>query len=672
MSTRTAPTIRRSRLLTVAVAAAALLLTACTDDSGWTHSAPTPIDPARRPLASPVALERMQDCEQLVAHGRSAMELALDAAERAEDRAATRSPVDDAIGADGFAAEESTAGTADSAAGTAASELVGTNNQELGVEEADLVDVDGRRLAWVESGVLSVAVLDDDVSIDGTLDLADRGPNELFLQGDRILVLGTSHGDGVMAAPAPGVAVDATEPGELRAGPDVLSQPDIMPIGPTTTTLTVISIENPSAPAIVQATDVEGELVTAREIDGVARVVVRSSPNLFDGVGAPTTRSEADDLLDALEGEQLLPRRWDDGRPTPLGDCSDVAVLPVDPGDGPGSAVMGPTNVTILRVGDDLADLAPVSFQGAAETVYASTSALYVGAAGWDEQGSTTSIHRFDLTGDGPATHTGSGNVPGRLLNQFALSERGGHLRVVTTIDGMVEFFTEGTPDEAVGAVEPMLLSEGRLTVLDTDGALDEIGHVDGLGPNEEVHSVRFVDDLAYVVTFRRTDPLYAIDLSDPASPTVLGELKITGFSEYLHPVGDGLLLGVGREVDEATGMDEGMKVSLFDISDPTQLAEVDRFILPDTWSQVGSGDHRGFTWDPARNRAIIPTENAALVVQVDGPTVSTLAELSHPAQWGPVGPHRSRIHDGTIWTISTTGLGGTDADSPGEVRMVD
>ncbi len=146
--------------------------------------------------------------------------------------------------------------------------------------------------------------------------------------------------------------------------------------------------------------------------------------------------------------------------------------------------------------------------------------------------------------------------------------------------------------------------------MLDTDGSLDEIGHVGDMGVGEQVHSVRFLDDLAYVVTFRQIDPLYAIDLSDARAPRVLGELKIPGFSEYLHPLGDGLLLGVGREVDPTTGVDEGLKISLFDVADPLQMNERDQIVVADGWSAV-SNDHQAFSWDPIRRRAIVPVERS-------------------------------------------------------------
>ena len=106
------------------------------------------------------------------------------------------------------------------------------------------------------------------------------------------------------------------------------------------------------------------------------------------------------------------------------------------------------------------------------------------------------------------------------------------------------------------------------------------------MGVGEQVHSVRFLEDLAYVVTFRQIDPLYAIDLSEPRTRRVLGELKIPGFSEYLHPLGDGLLLGVGREVDPATGIDQGLKISLFDVADPLAMVERDQIVVADGWSR--------------------------------------------------------------------------------------
>ena len=312
------------------------------------------------------------------------------------------------------------------------------------------------------------------------------------------------------------------------------------------------------------------------------------------------------------------------------------------------------STITALTIGEGLEDLHPVTIQGGAETVYASTGALYVTATRWDGNGPSTDVHRFSLDGDGPATYTGSGRVPGHLLDQFSLSEHDGALRVVTTAAG------------AAG-------TEGRLAVLDTDGdVLDELGHVDGMGIGEEVKSVRFLGDLGYVVTFRTTDPLYALDLSDPRAPRVLGELKIPGFSEYLHPVGDGLLLGVGRQADPMTGVDTGFKVSLLDISDPAALAEVDQLVVPGGFSPVGS-DHKAFHWDPGRRQAVVPVEGlggwpgAAMVLRIADHRLEQVAELRHPGAL----PIRAVVVDGDLWTVSHLGLGRTSADAPADPAFI-
>jgi hypothetical protein len=400
----------------------------------------------------------------------------------------------------------------------------------------------------------------------------------------------------------------------------------------------------------------------------------------------------------------------------------------------------------VLSIGDDLSEMSPVSVSGLADVVYASAGSLYVTNTGWSDQGPNTFVHRFDTSDAGPARYTGSGIVPGRPLNQYSLSESGGQLRIVTTTEdpsaledrfidegfvdeGFIEdelpgggeggapgdeggsaqggIPVEKLPDVAVDSDEPIAMeprqwlppTEGRLTVLEpaADGTLTEIGSIEDLGVGEEVQSVRFLGDMAYVVTFRRTDPLYAIDLSDPANPTALGELKITGFSEYLHPIGDGLLLGIGREATE-DGMDIGFKASLFDVSDPTDPTEVDKWVVPDAWSEVGNDPH-AFTWDPVAGNAIFPLERSGPVTIADCPPgasceeiapvppadeavvlsagpegLAEVARLSHGSdsgdQW-PGGIRRSVVIDRDLWTMSHTGLGLTDADAPGEIRFV-
>jgi hypothetical protein len=627
---------------------------------------------------------------------------------------------------------------ADAAAGQAggddASVVIGTNNQEVAVDESDLVKTDGRRLVSIVNGVLRVVVLDDTPTIDSTLDLRTRGATELFLRGDTALVLGTTYrdtwyGDGIVddtvvweepsaaAAETDDPAIAPTTVPPTAAAPTTIPPTTIPPttVEPTTTvptttapttvpsstvpsptitvpptpapfavatTLTLVSLVDPAAPQVVASTDVEGSLVTARDAAGRARVVVQSTPVATEQLSMATTRSAALAAVDGLDEADLLPRMATGGQVQTLGDCDDVLVTPAlspapdTPTDRSWSAPLG--TVTVLTVGDDLGNLQPVSVQGNAETVYASTASLYVAAASWDQGGSRTDVHRFSLTGDGPTSYTGSGRAPGHLLNQFSLSERGGALRLVTTLDGGAVGMS--SVDGPAVDVAPVGASSARLTVLDTDGTLDEIGHLDGMGIGEQVQSVRFMDDLAYVVTFRQVDPLYALDLSDPRAPRLLGELKIPGFSEYLHPVGDGLLLGVGREVDPDTGIDEGLKVSLFDVSDPLTMRETDQIVLPMARSEVSS-DHRAFLWDPSRRQAVVPVElsgcdmsgrcdgtpgGAALVLRADRDGLVEVGRFAHePLPGWSLQPNRTVLVDDDLWSVSIASIGRTDADAP-------
>ena len=212
-----------------------------------------------------------------------------------------------------------------------------------------------------------------------------------------------------------------------------------------------------------------------------------------------------------------------------------------------------------------------------------------------EDDGTRTELHAFDLTDPRRAPHVASGAVPGRLLSQWALSEHEGVLRVATTT---------GDP---WNEIRP---SQSHVTTLEErDGRLAELGRVDGLGVTETIHAVRFIGEVGYVVTFREVDPLYTIDLSDPSDPREIGELKIPGFSNYLHPIGDGLLLGVGQDADEDTGMLEGGQVSLFDVSDLADPRRLDTLELGEGWSPV-QDDHRAFLHWPATGLSVVPFQS--------------------------------------------------------------
>jgi len=168
------------------------------------------------------------------------------------------------------------------------------------------------------------------------------------------------------------------------------------------------------------------------------------------------------------------------------------------------------------------------------------------------------------------------GVVPGSLESSFSMDEYEGNLRMVTTVD---EYLFKEIKDDITGEVLGNYIeSENRsnaLYVLESD--LNIIGKIENLAENERIYSARFLGDTGYFVTFRQTDPLFAVDLKDPDNPKILSELKISGFSEYLHFYGEDRLLGIGMEADEETGITDGMKLSMFDISDPMDVQEISK-----------------------------------------------------------------------------------------------
>jgi hypothetical protein len=276
-------------------------------------------------------------------------------------------------------------------------------------------------------------------------------------------------------------------------------------------------------------------------------------------------------------------------------------------------AGLGLTWIGSIDVNGDGTPVGSAGVVSTGDTVYASTNNLYVATRNWDwqwgppvptdiEAGTSepapeedtgpppTLIHQFSLDEGTGATYVASGEVEGRLLNQFSMSEYQGDLRVATTTDD-----SGGFGDQ----------SESTVFVLRPEGdELRQLSSVGGLGKDEQIYAVRFIENLAYVVTFRQIDPLYVIDLTDPANPVAAGELKIPGYSAYLHPVGDGLLLGVGQDATE-DGRTTGTQLSLFDVSNPADPQRISTLPIGG-YSEV-EWDHKAFLFWPADGTIVLP-----------------------------------------------------------------
>lgn len=265
----------------------------------------------------------------------------------------------------------------------------------------------------------------------------------------------------------------------------------------------------------------------------------------------------------------------------------------------------------------------------------------------------TTAVHAFDITGT-RARYIGSGEVGGRLLNQFSLSEHDGFLRVATT---------RGQPWDGT--------SDSAVTILaERGGGLVRVGQVGGLGRGERIYAVRFLGEVGYVVTFRQVDPLYTLDLSDPTTPRVTGELKILGYSAYLHPLGDGLLLGVGQDAT-AEGRTRGTQLSLFDVSDPARPTRLAQATVADGHSEVES-DHLAFLYWPPERLAVLPVMAhrpdgffaGALAFEVGRQQVRRVGEIVHDAPGAHpqgAGIRRAIVVGDGLYTLSDRGIGEND-----------
>lgn len=582
-------------------------------------------------------------------------------------------------------------GMAGPGAGGPGKSYSGTNTHEAGVDEPDLVKTDGRRIVTVTGGTLRVI---DPASrrVTGTLKL-HRDANvypwseaSLLLHGDRALVLiPEAHLlRGMPAARVPAGAGEVAPRDDSRADPVA---------GPR---LVLVDLAGP--PRILAEYRVDGSLVDARQVGGTARIVVRSAPRLYfkyDKEGTDAERIAANRrVIDQAGIEAWLPRyevtvngsttrgQVDCGRLTRPATYSGTSLMTVLSFDLTAPAAGGPASGPASGL-SPLGDGDPVTVVADGQTVYSNGPRLYIandqrwrvepaladGLGKPDPKDQVTEIYQFDTSGPGRPRYVTAASVPGWLLNQYAMSEWDGHLRVATTVGQ-----TWGErPD-----------SESSVHVFRADGqALTETGRVTGLGRGEQIYAVRFLGGVGYVVTFRQTDPLYTIDLRDPAAPKVAGELKITGYSAYLHPIGEGRLLGIGQEAS-AQGRIQGTQVSLFDVSDlarPTRLAQ---HHVSNGHSQAEFDPHAFLYWPDERlmvvpltwyNKGMLGRDRphaepvaGALGLRVGDGGLTEVGVIDHRELArrgeGPVTIQRALVVDGVLWTISDRAAKATALDT--------
>lgn len=221
-----------------------------------------------------------------------------------------------------------------------------------------------------------------------------------------------------------------------------------------------------------------------------------------------------------------------------------------------------------------------------------------------------TVIHKISINNGGLKYRT-AGDVTGMVLDQFSMDEDAGYFRIATTKNRTWSRF--GSDDSE---------SYSNIYVLDPD--MKVVGEVENIAKGEQIYSVRFMQNRAYMVTFRRTDPLFVIDLSKPNDPKILGELKVPGFSSYLHPYDNTTLIGIGKESDENGRVTGGVKLSLFDVSDVENLKELDKYVIGDSSSNsIAIDEHKAFLFSREKNLLVIPVSTQYNFRALDGQGIS-------------------------------------------------
>lgn len=496
----------------------------------------------------------------------------------------------------------------------------GTNVQVAGVDEGDIVKTDGTYIYILRGSELIVMQADGadvtDVSNvfvgqdweqttteDGQAHTQEKLPLELYLVDSRAVVL-SSYTDWT------GSDTSSDE----RSGS-----------GNNYVTVDIYDVSDPAAPTLVQSLGQDGYEIASRMVGGVLYLCTSYYPD------APEKGDET----------TYAPRLYD-GDTASVVPCDSIGLMPYE------------NSMTYaVAASYDIASgtrLSSQSVLGGGETVYMTAENLYLCASVYDDgAGKTykdgsytvtdytssvnTAVNRFAIA-DGKLTFAANGAVAGALNNQFSLDERDGYLRMATTEqtyaysvyrDEKHDFENTKTNDDATQ-------TRNDVYVLDSD--LTTVGSVAGLAEGETVFSARFDGDYGYLCTYRQTDPVFAVDLTDPANPKVVGELKLSGYSDYLHVWSDGLLFGLGMETQGVDGATvDGMKLVMIDTSDPAKLHDLHTQSIDADYSEA-LYNHKAILVDSGKDLIAFPAENSYLVYGYSADDGFTLRKEIPVSQW--------------------------------------
>lgn len=518
-----------------------------------------------------------------------------------------------ALGLDGIpeAGEENAVNTAGGGSpyddSSAEKDYSDTNNQVEGVQEADIIKTDGEYI---------YAAVDGDVYL-----LRENGGNpEILSKIEKKAGTELDEKDGAHEAEeyVNNIYVTETRLVLMKYTVDYSTYEDAVAedvaiagcyVGQGTYTAAVYDIADRSHPVLLNELGQSGTLISSRMVGDILYLVY--------SYYVPGE-------IDETDPSTYVPALY-------LGDAkTEVAADDIMLLGEPGAAQY--LTVSSIDVGSPAEFLDTQSILGCGSDIYCNSETLVVALTTMEETNDVskdkTELFRFSLK-DGAVTMESQGSVPGYVLNQFSMDEYNGYFRIVTT-ENVTHYFNEG----GIASAEQEK-TRNHLFVLDE--SMNIVGSIEDLARGESIYSARFMGDTGYFVTYRQVDPLFTVDLSTPSEPKILSELKVPGFSNYLHPFGDGLLLGFGQNSDEESGEIQGLKLSMFDTSDPAAVAEKHSELLGKKymWSNA-IGNHKAILVDSEKNLIGFPAENeymlysyspesgfqkiAQLTLEADGP----------------------------------------------------
>ncbi len=457
----------------------------------------------------------------------------------------------DAFGAPGAALRDQNvvapmaAGASQNKAESSASEdFSKTNVQVAGVDEADIVKNDGKYIYLIKGQTVRIveAFPAETMREVSKIDLGDSGfqPQEIYTDEDQMVIIGETSGMTISNRMS-GIMKPQIYPGPI--------------FGSNRTKIFVYSIADRKHPIKQRTLEIEGSYSSSRKVGKNVYFVLNQY--------IPTYH-----ILEGQSADVIIPKLKDSakgGEEKPMVRCMDILSFP-NTQDRSYLVVAG------LNIADEKSELKRKVIIGASQNVYASANNLYVANVAYGENSGepSTTVYRFSLAEDSIEYET-KGSVPGSILNQFSMDESGNDFRIAT---------------ERQTLLAPYTSTNGLFILKSADMSVQ--GKVGNIAPGEHIKSVRFMGNRAYLVTFKNVDPLFVIDVSDASDPKILGQLKIPGWSDYLHPYDETHLIGFGRDVDASIDADKvhsdnavyytallGMKLSLFDVSDvanPTEM----------------------------------------------------------------------------------------------------